>query len=554
MKRLNCYVPRLVRGIQRCNVMVNIAMKQLLFIFLLSFLHQAYADVVIKLEPDTISIGDSFKLTLSVDSAIDATPDFSVLDNDFTIIGTEKSVNYMVINQRAKSMIEWTLYLTPKKAGKIEIPSIMVGQEKSQAKTITVSSDVSQPEKQETQTTRKALDMQSNVDVENPYVHQQIIYTVKIFNKTNILDAAYTPPSIKGALFIPIGSGERAQTMIKGDIYAVETLKYAIFPQKSGKFVIHPAKFTAIIEDFPPQKVTLKGEEQILNIKPIPSNQRTWLPAKSLTLSEDNATLPNQSFKVGDTFTRVITVKAEGMPAQLLPNIIIKDGQGYQAYAEKPTIKNQFQGDTLVSTSTTKVTYVLNEPGLLTLPEINIHWFNTSTQHKETTTLPAENITVAGSALTKIDNPTKPTPIVKPSPERIKTSLRPHPFALLFLGLLTYAAFHTWRRTKTKQPENAPIKTLKKACQKNQAQLAKKALLDYFSNNTTNYISLSKLQENIHHPELNKAINNLNNQLYNPEPQTTWEGATLWQAFNAYLKSTAAPKKNSASIPPLNPS
>lgn len=71
----------------------------------------------------------------------DSVPDLTPLQEDFNIDGTERSMNYTVINGQAHSLSQWIILVTPKKTGVVEIPALQVGSEKTQPATIEVSQE-----------------------------------------------------------------------------------------------------------------------------------------------------------------------------------------------------------------------------------------------------------------------------------------------------------------------------------------------------------------------------------------------------------------------------
>ena len=76
--------------------------------------------------------------------------------------------------------------------------------------------------------------------------------------------------------------------------------------------------------------------------------------------------------------TRVKVVKAEGLPAMLLPPQSLAAIDGLALYPAQPSLGDQVDGrtDAMTSTRTDSATYMLQRPGNYVLPAIDIAWWN----------------------------------------------------------------------------------------------------------------------------------------------------------------------------------
>lgn len=546
-------------------------MKRLVvFLFLTLLLGPVRAEVNLKLESATVSSGQPFTLTLTIENPQGGgLPDLTPLNQDFTIVGTERSMNYTVFNGEAHSTSQWTITLLPKRNGKLTIPAIKVGQEKTDETSVDVT--------EATQNSSPSMDQREDVmlitEVSNkkPYVNEQVIYTVKLYNNRSFLDAQYQPPSVKDALLIPLGEGRHYQTLLNGINYAVEEQQYALFPQKSGKLTINPPAFNALLAAQIPQKITVSAKESSLQVKTIPSQWtgKDWLPAKQVKLTETYEPT-STSFKQGDMLIRTVMLQATGLAAQIMPSLDFGKSDYYNIYPEKPVERTTFQQDDLIGTTTFKVTYLLNKSGKIVIPALKLPWFNTTTGQMAMATLPEKIINVDVSAATSTE--TQPTTLVDtpvPSPAATApvssgTILQPgkktgaYALAWWVAGFFAMAWLITlllWLRSSKPQKSLAQAQnTLRKACLDHDANAAKEALLAWASLTwpQAKAANLADVIALVHDAEFKNQLHRLIQALYQSEP-VNWRGDQLWLCVLRYKASSFRTKKKPDPLPPIHP-
>src|SRR3990167_1245932 len=196
----------------------------------------ASAKLSVQLDADHVQLGQPFRLTLTDDTPHSHDkPDLTSLQANFTLLGTQQMSSYTVINGQARALNQWVFLLTPKHIGLLKIPPITLGQKKTKETQIEVTEEdgsavVSSAQEEKV----PAVKFVKDVSKREPYVNQQVIYTVKLYVHRRLLDADYQPPQVKDALMVSLGEPRRYQTTEKGIAYTVQELQYAFFPQKSG--------------------------------------------------------------------------------------------------------------------------------------------------------------------------------------------------------------------------------------------------------------------------------------------------------------------------------
>lgn len=521
------------------------------------------------IEPEHVQPGEPFQLILELDeNAPSGLPDFGVLAHDFHITGTSHSTSYLFANGKSKTTSRWAVTLVPRYAGKLVIPSIQVGQARSEPLNIEVS------DTNHTTTSRtshkhapdRALFIETNTSTENPYLNQETIYTVRIFHQASLVDAAYQPPQLGDALMISLGNNRQYQTVSNGEPYLVEEQQYALYPQKAGAQVLFPPKLQALVYADIPRRAQASGQAITLDVKPIPQDITSdqWLPASRLSLKEhyDSNEL---SFSEGHTLTRTITLKVTGLPAELIPPLSITKDASFNVYQDPPTQKNSIENNHVVGTVTYKISYLFKEPGQVMLPKETLTWFNTRTKTQKTVTLPERVIQI--KALDGTSQPVTPvaeSPIAQAPPEPIvetpKKRVISHAITLAVACIIaTILCVLGTVRNKFKQSPSRALKPVKVHCLKNNPKATYQALLHWAkaAYPGVKAINLDDIAEHLADPELSAQLALLSKSLYSPENEQLWEGRALWRALRHALskkrrRRQAAPL--AGNLPPMNPS
>lgn len=549
-------------------------MKKLVVYFFLVFLIHGlpstlYAAITAKVEPASVNEGELFRLIITNNSEqmADGLPDLTALEQQFEVVSTEHSTQYIVVNGQAQTSSQWVIVLRAYATGVLTIPSLSIGKDVSPATTVEVlpltahkkSDKIAQP------TAENGVKFITELSDPSPYIGQQVIYTVKLYSSSHLLDARFQPPTVENALFVPLGEATQSQMIENDRHYIIEEQRYAIFPQKSGPLKINPPTLEALTYEAVPRRIRLKAKSHILQVKPIPSrfNTKDWLPAEQVTLSEQY-NKKDSTIDEGGTIERVITLTAKAAPAQLLPNLTFHSNKNYNVYPEKPSFNNQITAETLVGKTTFKVTYVFNKAGIVTVPKLKLPWFNTITGKEEVATLPAKTITILPkdkSHLTshqplKQMNTTKHSmPLMQVKKEDISW-FKWLALVFAFLWLATVGLWWCSRHTSFFIKHHA-LRQLKKACFNSEPLGASRALLAWAQYHFKNekILTLHQIASYLKDPLFKKQILQLSSVLYSKqEPQQQWEGRALWESMQRWCRRKRKPQhQRKQPLPPINP-
>ncbi|MDP1604583.1 MAG: BatD family protein [Legionella sp.] len=543
-------------------------MKRLIMTFMLLFSSYTQAELSLQLDASKIQMGQTFHLTLILDEPTSsALPDLTPLQADFKIVGTERSTSYNIINGKTSSTNQWIILLTPKRTGMLTIPPIEFGQAQTKATTIEVTDG--KTTSASSSDTQKDVMLLTSVSNEHPYVNEQVIYTVKLYNSQRLLDATYQAPTIENALLISLGDSRRYQTSENGRLYTVEEQQYAIFPQKSGELTIRAPAFSALIYNGLTQQINVRAPETKLTVKSIPTNYngKDWLPAKEILLREKYDRNTN-TLTQGSTLVRTVTLQATGLPAELLPALSFTSDDTFSVYTDKPKESNTLRQNDLLGSTTVKVTYLLNKPGKIVIPAQELPWFNTVTGKEEQARLPELIIEVSalpGSSAPVDKAIEEPAKQVRPQPlstiEKPVVLVEHSSSAWWLAGCFALAWLITgllwWRSRWVASSKKSRAKTLNQlhdACLASEPESAREALLQWAACQWPDAILLNLAEVANLTPDLKlkREINELAKALYNKGCHA-WRGDELWRCIASYSRSNSLIKKSDKSLPPINP-
>ncbi|MFT4584210.1 MAG: hypothetical protein ACI915_000636 [Gammaproteobacteria bacterium] len=384
--------------------MVN---KFSLFIILLALVPRAFAtEVMLTIEPPIAIANESFRLIFTADGSVDAEPNFDELDGVIDILGRNRQTSIQWINGKNTRSTTWVLDVIALRTGTVAIPSIAFGGDRSLARTIEVAANGSNP----VAGADTSLILETEVDIENPYVQQQIILTARLLRRIELNDAQMTEPSTESdAIIKRLGKDATYNTMRDGRRYEVFERRYSIFPQTSGAVRIAPLTLTtqivqprgAIFSPFRQQVTTrrIESNELVIEVKPIPSayTAATWLPARNVRLRDE--WVPDATgVSAGEPLTRTVFLWADGLNAGQLPELSIDLPAGLKSYPDQPQTSEQETATGFSAIRQQNFAMIPSASGELVFPAVAVTWWNVESDKMEVTELPERRFLVAGLA------------------------------------------------------------------------------------------------------------------------------------------------------------
>lgn len=378
--------------------------------------------------------GETVVLTLELkDVDSNASPDLTALSKNFTIMSISNGYRTEIINNSVTKARQWNLVMIPNRGGEIEIPEIELAGYKTQPIKLKVTAAGSDAVTDAAIAQRSAdtpkFKITGSADNKNPYVQQQITYTLKIYDTGGLQgDAPIFITNNDDWIIKSLDEPEVATKIINGQNLREITFKYALFAQKSGKLKIPPVRFNGyyltkskridpfshlfgdddMFGEFGLNDIFARRNPVVLNTKPIDIEVRPaaitdgwWLPASKVELSADFEN-SNPQFKVGEPISRTIYLKAYGVIDNQLPELKFANVNGVKQYPEKPITSMTIDKGKIVSLAQINNVYIPSQSGEIELPEIKVNWFNTQTASLETATIPAYKTNVKSGDSTSI--------------------------------------------------------------------------------------------------------------------------------------------------------
>lgn len=373
----------------------------------------ALAGAQLTVEPDRTALYENETLTLTVTGDMELSvnfdilfnlgnlelpaPDIEKLEQDFEILGQNQKYSIRTVNSETRAQITWTYQLEPLRTGELTIPRLNFNGSSSEPVTITVREG---PAPATASGPRDAY-IELAADKDHVYVQEQLILTVRLFFAGNLIRGELSDPRHPDAIIESMGSQKEFNRFVDGRRYRVVERRYAIYPQQPGSLVLDPIRFEGQTRDNDGQLSFVRDRAQLFDVpvRPVPDQYTgdTWLPARSLTLSDSG--MPAQaSLQVGESFTRTLTVSAEGLQAEALPPLTLASPDAIKSYPETPQTNTEISEGSVTGTLTQTTALVAVKPGTVTLPEIRLDWWDTEADRQRTAVIPERTLTVAAAA------------------------------------------------------------------------------------------------------------------------------------------------------------
>ena len=390
---------------------------------------------VAKINRNPVPVGETFVLTLQYEGNPGTSqPELASLEKDFTIFSVGREYKSNTINGKTSRYYSWNVVMSPKKNGDIIIPSIAF----KDLSTKPIRLKVANENAQGTNIPKFAIGR--SISNNTPLVQEQIIYTLVI----------KTTEQLQGNLpqFADNGNKDWVIKQLDNPVVTEEIdngievkkieIKYALFPQKSGKMTIPELRFNGYYVDENKVRngyadmfnvwfdnsftgiggmnpamssINLVAQPVNVDVKPIPqvNNGYWWLPSTQVEISSDwDKQLPE--FKVGESVNRKIILLAAGVTESQLPKLVFPEVRGIKQYPENPQTESVISEQNIISKMEINVVYIPDEGGRITIPEIVVPWYNVKTKKMEKAILPAMEVNIIGQTvkpkakLTQTDN------------------------------------------------------------------------------------------------------------------------------------------------------
>lgn len=336
--------------------------------------------------------------------------------------------------------------------------------------------------------------------------------------------------------------------------YLVQKRRYLIFPQAIGVIEVPPIEVSWSSAEDEWVRVYSEPLEMEASL-PAGADAGEYLVADSVTVDESiDGDL--EHLRVGDSFTRTITIVAIGTDAMLIPESRLGAPDGLAVYPEQPLRRTSIDRGRYEATRVESATYVAEQWGRYTLPEAQVRWVSPSTGTWRTESVDARsfrtriNPSLGFSAFGTLGGTTTRLGV------------------LLALVLLVWAAYWSgrrlFRRKRERAPRSAPLgpseatlfRRLRRAASSGDAMATLNAAYAWLAARGRppgEAPTLDALGDA--HPEVTPPAEELEAHLFAPgAPKATWNGRTFASAVANARRSEADSADGPAdALPALNP-
>jgi len=243
--------------------------------------------------------------------------------------------------------------------------------------------------------------MRSSLAKSGPvWVGQRVTIKVELLTTTFFAGApVFQLPAIPQALLMQIEDHPVLGTeQVDDTTYNVQQHELALFMLRPGGYTVPP--FTVRFASAPrygeppvEHRLTTPAIQVEARMPPGAEHLPSLISTRELHVTQTWQPQPTQA-RLGDAFTRTITLMAPDVPGMVFPPLPLAKVDGLAVYPKPPVVQDQVERGTFTGQRTQTVTYVCEHPGLVTLPALIIPWWDVEHQKLQQVTLPALTLQV----------------------------------------------------------------------------------------------------------------------------------------------------------------
>ncbi|MBT2115718.1 BatD family protein [Dyella sp. LX-66] len=531
------------------------------------------ADVRAVLDRGSVQLGETVTLNLKVSGGSVGTPDLSVLENDFEVLGTSSNSSLSIVNGKRTSEFTYGIALRPKHVGRLTIPAIAL----AGGSTEPVQLEVTAPDQQAAAAAGKDVFVEAVAEPRSAYVGQQMSFVVRLFFAASLSNGAMDEPQADGAELSKLGDEGNYQAERGGRRYNVIERRYALIPQHAGHIQVGPVSFQGELIDMADpnsffgstRAMSAASAPVSIDVRAVPAaaGKTAWLPARALSLAME-APPESTQLRAGQPLNLTMTVQATGLPYESLPALSLPQIDGATVYPDKPVNGTRVDGVWLSGRRQQSFAVVPGKPGELVIPATTLTWWNTQTDKAEVATIPEHRYTVLPAVGAPATAASAAAPEATEAPVAATTSAGATPWRWIALGsiglwLATLLSWWALRRAKPAQRKpaaEAPASDRQRraaflaAARGNDAAAQAHSLLAWAQTERPGLANLGALAVALASAPQREAIAVLQKRLYATDGAAL-SGEALAAAFrDGFQWHTAAPPPADPSgLPPLYP-
>ena len=314
--------------------------------------------------------------------------------NDFQVVNQSRNTVFSIIPGQAETTQTLQYILQPVKGGKFVIDSIEFH---SGGKTVksnpiqvtvedTVSPTVSVPTFVPPRTYQlpdkysyyddKDMWAEQQVDIENPYVNEQVTLTFKFYYRNNISgEAQYQPPDTTGFKVVELHKSSISSTeKINGIEFNVDCVKLALFPVSAGDKTIGQTLLNVPVDFF--DYKTLKSNKSNVHVRSLPAEGRPSSFSGAVGEFMIYGKLDKEEVEINQPVSLELTVEGFGN-VDSIGQPVLTDIKGFKVYPSGSTGDSTVKDNLVYGQKKFKYVLMPSKTGIIDIPEIKYTYFNT---------------------------------------------------------------------------------------------------------------------------------------------------------------------------------
>ena len=396
------------------------------------------------------------------------------------------------------------------------------------------------------------------------YVGQRVELSVTVMTDSWFSKAPIFPEfEVPGTITLkPVNATMNSTERIQGQSYAAQTQPYFIYPQRAGQYVIPPLT-VHVTAGRPAQEYTVTTQELTFEAQipeaAVKAGMSELIATPKLTVKERFERKP-ETLKVGESFTRTITMTVKDSIAMLLPPSQFEALEGLGVYPAQPQVTDKAERGEYTGTRVESVTYVMGKIGDYHIPEITIYWWDTNRGELKQEVLPALDFTVeenpelaaehlGGDTFEKAGTDGLTSPEFDLTLEHLLLLLVAILAVVVFGNLQPIRRFLIpWVKRKFAEyvvSEAGMLRALRKACMNDDEREAMNLLmrwLDYYGPERP-IATLEDYVTRTNDPEFARQAERLVYLLYREVQKQGWQGKGLYYSLRGARKNVVSPKR-----------
>mgnify|MGYP001813300583 CR=1 FL=1 len=354
--------------------------------------------VTLRLDRTEATLSDTVKMEIHISGtrSSDGSPVVQGLES-FLVTKGGTSNRVEIINGKINSGVDYTYYIQPQKTGIFKVGPAVINVNKirieSNSATLTVSSAP-----QASRSDRGPVFMDASVSSQDFYVDQHVLYTLKLYYRTNIGNLSLNLPEIEYVTFKQLERPLEYQSTYAGMSYQVLEVRHALTVSMPGDFVIHPSRMNMTVRQSSSRSLfdnffndsfsgfssgrplAVKTDSIHLHVKALSDEGKPANCTGLVGTFRMESTLEPASLQAGESATLTVQVKGQGT-VNRIPDLDLPEMEFVRTYRDQPVLETEQSRQGITGTKTMKWALVPENAGEFKIPVLSLSFFNPETKN-----------------------------------------------------------------------------------------------------------------------------------------------------------------------------